>query len=409
MNHPQRTTLYDRHVSLGAQIVEFGGWEMPMQYPAGILQEHLITRKLAGIFDVSHMGRFIIRGPRALPFLQYTLTNDAARLGVGQSHYTILPTESGGAIDDAYLYRFREDEFLLVVNAANRAADWTFFAQHQYRFDEVELIDRTHDLAMLSLQGPRSQSILDAMLSSGSLPALRRNSVSIGQIDNMPVWIARTGYTGEPVCFELIIPTEEAARLWDRCCEHGAAPVGLGARDTLRLEAGLPLYGHELGTDADGREIPILAMPTSKFAIKMNPERHECLGSEALADQAAALQKICQQNYDDIATLPQRVVLIALTGKGIARSGSAVFQGDRKVGYVTSGTMVPYWQTGEDGQLTEEIGKRAIGLALLDSSLQSGDDIDIDIRGKRSQAKIVTRHLDVSKPPYAYAANIYKD
>lgn len=406
MSHPQRTALYDRHVSLGAHMVEFGGWDMPMQYPSGIVQEHLATRKQAGLFDVSHMGRFIARGTQVIPFLQYTLTNDAARLSVGQSQYAILPNERGGARDDAYLYRFKEDEYLLVVNAANRASDWDFFRSKCYRFDDVELIDRTHDLSMISLQGPRSQTILEPLLSSGALPQTRRNSVSIGSIDNVPVWIARTGYTGEPMCFELIMPTEHVENLWDRCCEAGATPVGLGARDTLRLEAGLPLYGHELGSDPEEREIPILAMRSSKIAVSIAPERHDCIGKAALVEQLAALDRIHQQNYDDITALPRRIVPIALTSKGIARSGNEVFQGERKVGFVTSGTMVPYWIFEGEGAsvvLTDDVGKRAIGLALVDSESHVGDTLEIDIRGRRTSAKIVATHLQNRIPPYAHA------
>lgn len=406
MNQPQRTALYDRHVTLGAQIVEFGGWNMPMHYSDGIIHEHLATRNTAGLFDVSHMGRFIIRGSMAIPFLQHTLTNDAARLEVGRSHYTILPTETGGALDDGFLYRFRDDEFLLVVNAANRAADWAFLRQRQYRFDDVDLIDRTHDLAMLSLQGPRSQTILEAILGPDMLPDPRRNSTARATLRAVPVMLARTGYTGEPLCFEVIVPTEIVGELWDACCDHGAVPVGLGARDTLRLEAGLPLYGHELGTDADGAEIPVMAMATSRFAVKHAPDRPPCIGHEALAAQLSAYQEMRQDNYAHLAVLPRRVRLIAMTGKGIARAGSAVFQGDQKVGYVTSGTMVPYWHTtGDDTawQLTEDTGKRAIGLALLDSRLQPGGSIEIEVRGRRLPAQIVSKHLDASTPPYARA------
>lgn len=406
MSHPQRTALYDRHVSLGAQMVDFGGWDMPMQYHSGIIQEHLATRKQAGLFDVSHMGRFILRGPKVIPFLQYTLTNDAARLEVGQSQYTIIPNEDGGARDDAYLYRFKEDEYLLVVNMANRAADWDFFQSKCYRFDDVELIDRTHDLSMISLQGPRSQAILEPLFSSGALPPAQRNSVNIGSLNEVPVWIARTGYTGEPICFEIIMPTEHVEDLWDRCCEAGATPVGLGARDTLRLEAGLPLYGYELGADSDGQDIPILAMPSSKIALSMTPDRHECIGKAALAEQLAALQRIRQHDYANIAALPRRIVPIALTGKGVVRNGNEVFQGNRKIGVVTSGTMVPYWKFRKEGTsviLTDDAGKRAIGLALVDSKCRVGDALEIGIRGRRTSAKIVAAHLWNRVPPYAHA------
>ncbi|KKL74901.1 hypothetical protein LCGC14_2060240, partial [marine sediment metagenome] len=163
MSKLQRTFLYDRHVGLGAKMVEFGGWEMPVQYPTGIVAEHLATRRTAGVFDVSHMGRFVIRGAGAVGFLQHVLTNNAEALDVGMSQYTMVPNEAGGAVDDAYLYRFVEDEYLLVVNASNRQGDWEHFQAHRARFGDVELLDRTGEIVMLSLQGPASRDILMQM------------------------------------------------------------------------------------------------------------------------------------------------------------------------------------------------------------------------------------------------------
>jgi aminomethyltransferase len=183
MKELSKTVLYDRHTSLGAQIVEFGGWRMPLQYHSGILQEHLATRKRAGVFDVSHMGRFGIRGKQAVAFLQYVLSNNAAALEVGQSHYTIIPNERGGAIDDAYLYRFVEDEYLLVVNAANRETDWEYFQSVLKTFEQVDIVDRTLMLSMISLQGPLSQDILASLIGSGHLPEPDRNSLSIVTIE----------------------------------------------------------------------------------------------------------------------------------------------------------------------------------------------------------------------------------
>jgi aminomethyltransferase len=193
-----RTIFYDRHVALGAKIVEFGGWEMPVQYPSGIVQEHLATRKEAGLFDVSHMGRFIVRGANSLPFLQHVLSNNAAALDVGESQYTLIPNENGGALDDAYLYRFVENEYLLVVNASNREKDWDHLEAHAQKMGNVELIDRTLETAMLSLQGPRSKDILLALIDAGTLPDPLRNRLSTVGLSGANIYLARTGYTGEP-------------------------------------------------------------------------------------------------------------------------------------------------------------------------------------------------------------------
>ena len=397
----EKTILHDRHLALKAQMVDFGGWDMPIQYPAGILQEHLATRKRAGLFDVSHMGRFRVAGRGALPFLQRVLTNNAAALAVGKSHYSILANANGGAIDDAYLYRFTDGEFLLVVNAANRQKDWNHLQAALAEFADVALEDQSEALAMISLQGPESLRILTPLIESGSLPEAKRNALSSGAMFGQPVLIARTGYTGEPLGFELFVPAALAGRIWDALCEGGAAPVGLGARDTLRLEAGLPLYGHEFGIDRDGRDIPILAVGAAKIAVSFAPEKGEFLGKAALQKQFDALQAFKQADFSRIAALPRRVRLLALTGKGIARAGDRVFQQDTPVGYVTSGTMTPYWKTQGDGdafRLLDETGKRAIALALLESSLPEGAALDVEIRGKRTEAVIVRAFMRAATP-----------
>lgn len=397
----EKTILHDRHLALKAQMVDFGGWDMPIQYPAGILQEHLATRKRAGLFDVSHMGRFRVAGRGALPFLQRVLTNNAAALAVGKSHYSILANANGGAIDDAYLYRFTDGEFLLVVNAANRQKDWNHLQTALAEFADVALEDQSEALAMISLQGPESLRILTPLIESGSLPEAKRNALSSGAMFGQPILIARTGYTGEPLGFELFVPAALAGRIWDALCEGGAAPVGLGARDTLRLEAGLPLYGHEFGIDRDGREIPILAVGAAKIAVSFAPEKGAFLGNAALQKQFDALQAFKQADFSRIAALPRRVRLLSLTGKGIARAGDRVFQQDTPVGYVTSGTMVPYWKTQGDGdafRLLDETGKRALALALLESSLPEGAALDVEIRGKRTEAVIVRAFMRAATP-----------
>ncbi len=328
MSELQRTIFYDRHVALGAKIVEFSGWEMPIFYPAGILEEHLATRKKAGLFDVSHMGRFIVRGTGALEFLQHVLTNNAEALNIRETgaQYTLIPNENGGAVDDAYLYRFVEKEYLLVVNAANREKDWEHLNSHLKDFQDVELIDKTDDIAMIALQGPMSRYIMEEIIGSGKLPEPIRNAVSIVTISGASVKLARTGYTGEPLCFELFINRDDALGIWDQIISKGAIPIGLGARDTLRLEAGLPLYGHEFGIDHEGKEIPMLACPLAKFAVSFSLLKGNFIGYSELIKQHNANKKIISRDYSLINDLPRMIKPIAITGRGIAREGAKSIQ-----------------------------------------------------------------------------------
>ena len=398
-----RTVFHPCHLELGATMTEFGGWDMPLQYPAGILQEHLATRKRAGLFDVSHMGRFVIRGNEALAFLQHVLTNNAASLDVGLGQYTMIPNEAGGIIDDAYLYRFVEDEFLLVVNASNREKDWNHLENERKQFPQTAMVDRTHEVAMLSLQGPLAREVLSGMM-LGDLPEPMRNELSIVEIDGARVLLARTGYTGEPICFELFIERKDAVRVWELLTGNGAVPIGLGARDSLRLEAGLPLYGHELGLDPEGEEIPAFACDLSRFAVSFSTLKGASIGREPLKEQFEAHKNILNENFADIGALPRRILLLELAGRGITRPGDKVFKGDDHVGHVTSGTMVPYWNTegeGVESQFTDDSTRRAIGMALVSSELRDGDEVDVEIRGRRTPAIIVPYFLRGEAPPYA--------
>ncbi len=399
-----KTVLHERHVALGATMVDFGGWDMPLQYREGIVEEHLTTRRGAGLFDVSHMGRFIVRGACALPFLQHLLTNNAAALDPGFAQYTMIPNSRGGALDDAYLYRFTPVEYLLVVNAANRAADWQYLRGMLPGFPGAELEDVSERMAMISLQGPSSRPILEGLIDAGALPEPLKNSLSTVSITGKEVLIARTGYTGEPLGFELLLAAAEAPWLWDLLRERGAMPVGLGARDTLRLEAGLPLYGHELGKDSVGAEIPIFASPLARFAVSFSSLKDAFVGREALAVQFAALKKIRDEDYSSRADLPRIVMPFALRGKGIARAGFRVFRDGEEVGFVTSGTMVPCWKTVGAGlatRFTDAREMRAIGLMLVDSRLRKDDQVEIEIRGSRCTAVVVPYHLRSDAPPHA--------
>jgi aminomethyltransferase len=403
----KKTPLCERHAALGAKMVPFGGWHMPLHYKPGIIEEHLTTRKKAGLFDISHMGRFVVRGEGALSFLQHVLSNNAAALEVDESQYTFIPNDQGGVIDDAYLFRFVEQEFLLVVNAANREKDWKHLNECLKQFKEVAIEDRTEELAMLSLQGPTSREILSGVITSGFLPEPVKNALSIAGKDDAEILISRTGYTGEPLGFELFIRREDALMLWDHLVEEGGAqPVGLGARDTLRLEAGLPLYGNELGLDPEGNEMGAFCSPLSHFAISFSPLKGDFVGRARHMKQFEALKRIIDRDYTYIRDLPRFIMHVAMVGKGVARSGHKVFSNEKHVGYVTSGTVVPYWKSqgvGLASQISEVRGRRGICLALLDSNLCEGDELDIDIRGKRTKAVIVPYHLRAEAPPFARA------
>lgn len=269
----RKTVLNAWHREHGGRMVEFGGWDMPLSYSTGIVEEHLCTRKCGGLFDVSHMGRFAIRGKAAVPFLQFALTNNVLALEPGIAQYTILSNENGGAVDDAYLYRLDKRDgslggaYLLVVNAANKEKDWNWLMGLKARFGDVSLEDRSDDIAMLALQGGSARRVLERILTDGcgSLPDPWRNHLKTSSIGatKVSLIVSRTGYTGEPLCFELFVPAEKAVQVWDVILStaDGIVPVGLGARDTLRLEATLPLYGHESGRTSRGRTFPFSPPP----------------------------------------------------------------------------------------------------------------------------------------------------
>jgi aminomethyltransferase len=416
----KRTPLHEKHLELGAKMVEFGGWEMPLNYPSGILAEHLATRKFGGLFDISHMGRFLIGGQDALPFMQYVLTNNAAALELGQSQYTIIASETGGAIDDCYLYRLNEGEYLLVVNAANTEKDWVWFQRYKQIFSNLILEDHTDRIVMLSLQGPNTKTLLEAILGDiKKLPEPLRNRLIVTEIFGAKVPIARTGYTGEPIGFELLPPSNVVVPLYEKLLdsgrEIGIAPAGLGARDTLRLEAGLPLHGHELGSDTAGREIPVFALPAATIAVSFNEIKGDFVGREALVKQ---FQEIKLRQEDRLDTpkekllVPKTIMLISIDRGGVARAGYPVYMDESLVGNVTSGTVIPYWQAEDTGVKTKpstESHRRAICLAYLDADLKEGQRTKIVIRDKTTEGIIVRRHIGREAAPYARPLLIEKE
>jgi len=419
----KRTPLYSWHKEHGGQMVEFAGWEMPVAYEKGILEEHLATRKFGGLFDISHMGRFLIRGIDAIPFMQNVLTNNVMALDPGVAQYTLVQNEGGGAIDDAYLYRLEEGEpsleknYLLVVNAANKEKVWNWFLDHKRRFKNMVIEDKTDEIGMIALQGPHTKRVLEKILLEDytKLPDPWRNRLKVCELEGeqVQVTISRTGYTGEPICFELFLPSEKLRLIWEKILsigkEEGIVPVGLGARDTLRLEAGLPLYGHELGFDPQGIEIPIYAVPSAaRLAMSFSRLKGEFIGRDILKrqfEEVTARESGKPLPPKERQLVPKRIFPINITGQGIARQGYEVFIKEELIGHVTSGTMIPYWVFSDRGILsepTDEKKMRSIALTYIPSDLKEGQRIEILHRGKKFEAIIVERHLSTEAPPYAH-------
>ena len=404
MSELKRTQLYDVHVSAGATMVDFGGWEMPIQYPSGIIAEHLYTRQVCSLFDVSHMGRLLIEGPQRKEFLQHVLTSNVSALDLNMAQYCIIPNENGGAVDDAYLYLFQEDNYLLVVNAANIDKDLEHLNRALTGFD-CTITNISDQWASIAVQGPKSKEML-MTLTGGVSPTKEptKNSLGTVSLEGRQARIAKTGYTGEPLGYEVYVRSEDVVWLWNRLVELGARPAGLGARDTLRMEASFPLYGHEMGTAPDGTEIPIFAVPLAKFAVSFSAQKGDFIGRAALERQHQAFIRHMDRDFSDMSALPRRIAPIALLDRGVMRAGMEIYRGDKLVGWVTSGTMVPYFKTQGQGLSTvilEASGKRAIGLCYIDSDVLVDDTVEVDIRGKRLKAVIPARHMSVGAPPFA--------
>lgn len=404
MSELKRTQLYDVHVAAGATMVDFGGWEMPIQYPSGIIAEHLYTRQVCSLFDVSHMGRLLIEGPQRKEFLQHVLTSNVSALDLNMAQYCIIPNENGGAVDDAYLYLFQEDNYLLVVNAANIDKDLEHLNRALSGFD-CTITNISDRWASIAVQGPKSKEML-MTLTGGVSPTKEptKNSLGTVSLEGRQARIAKTGYTGEPLGYEVYVRSEDAVWLWNRLVELGARPAGLGARDTLRMEASFPLYGHEMGTAPDGSEIPIFAVPLAKFAVSFSAQKGDFIGRAALERQHQAFIRHMDRDFSDLSPLPRRIAPIALLDRGVMRAGMEIYKGDKLVGWVTSGTMVPYFKTQGEGLSTvilEASGKRAIGLCYIDSDVLVDDTVEVDIRGKRLKAVIPARHMSVGAPPFA--------
>ena len=403
MSELKRTQLYNAHVASGASMVDFGGWEMPVQYPTGIVAEHLYTRHACSLFDVSHMGRLLIEGPERLEFLQHVLTSNVAGLDVNRAQYCILPAADGSAIDDAYLYRFEEDRFLLVVNAANSDKDKAHLSETVKNFN-CTITDITGVWAAIAAQGPRSKELLMQLSGGEAITEPMKNALNTLKLEGHQVKVAKTGYTGEPLGYEIYIRSREAEWLWNRLIELGAKPAGLGARDTLRLEAALPLYGHEMGLDPSGKPMPIFAVPLARFAVSFSPQKGEFIGRRALSEQYEAYKRIMNRDFSGNGILPRRIQPITLIDRGVMRAGMEIYKNGRHIGWVTSGTMVPYYVAEGEGLktvITDETAKRAIGLCYIDSEVLENEFVEVDVRGKRLKAVIPPCHMRVDAPPFA--------
>ena len=402
MSEWKRTQLYDTHVAAGATMVEFGGWDMPVQYPTGIVAEHLYPRHACSLFDVSHMGRILVEGPQRVEFLQHVLTSNVCALDLNRAQYCMIADENGCAVDDAYLYRFEPERFLLVVNAANTDKDWAHLTAAAKDYD-CTITNITADWAAIAVQGPKSKELLTILSGGEAITEPMRNALGTVELEGHRVRVSKTGYTGEPLGYEVYVRSEDCVWLWNRLVELGARPAGLGARDTLRMEAGLPLYGHELGRDPAGEPIPIFAVPLARFAVSFSPLKGDFIGREALQRQSDAFKRVMNRDFSDLSALPRRIRPIALLDRGVMRAGMTVYDKGKEVGWVTSGTMVPYysneneiWMDGEG-----EVLKRAIGLCYIDSDILDDEPVEVDVRGRRLRAVIPERHLDNMAPPYA--------
>ena len=315
-----KTPLHDIHTSLGGKMVPFAGYSMPVQYPSGIRAEHAAVRTAAGLFDVSHMGEFTVRGPQAEDFVQYVTVNDATGVAVGQAQYSALCNEDGRVLDDLLVYRFA-DRFVLVVNASNRAKDWRWVTGHAGRFD-VELTDDSDDIALIALQGPASEDILTP-LTAVDLGAVGYYRFAEGDVAGARVVVSRTGYTGEDG-FELYLPAAAAAAVWEAVTgagdSHGLIPAGLGARDSLRLEMGYALYGNDLDEEHTALESGL------GWIVKLGAG--DFIGRDALAAQKQR-------------GVTHRLTGVRLTQRGFPRPGYPLVHEGEDVGTVTSGVASP--------------------------------------------------------------------
>ncbi len=346
----RRTALFDRHAAAGAKLVDFAGWEMPVQYE-GVRSEHMAVRTGVGVFDVSHMGQIETRGPGALQLLQRLVSNDVSRMPVGGAQYSLLCREDGGVLDDLFSYRLEDDRWLTVTNAANHERDLEWFREHARAFADVDVSDRIDDYAMLAVQGPRARAVVQA-IADAPLPA--RMSAAPGRVGGAEMLVCGTGYTGEDGV-ELLLDPADAAVVWDQLVRGGVTPAGLAARDTLRLEACFALYGNDLSTERGPIEAGL----------------GWCCREDTGFIGADAVRAVRERGP------AEKLVAFAIEGGGIARQGNPIAGG----GVVTSGTLSPSLSIG-------------VGLAYVPSARSAaGTDLEIDVRGNMRSAVVREKPL----------------
>ncbi|HVL66753.1 MAG TPA: glycine cleavage system aminomethyltransferase GcvT [Vicinamibacterales bacterium] len=353
----KKTPLNARHRALGARMVEFGGWDMPVEY-SGIVQEHMAVRTAGGLFDVSHMGQIEIAGRDALKAVQHITSNDAGRLAVSQIQYSALTTPEGTFVDDVLTYKLNDEHFMLVVNASNIIKDFKWITDHIAGIGDAVAVNTSSRYALIALQGPVAQQVLQT-LTGVNLAELKYYWFTTGEVANVLVTISRTGYTGEDG-FEVFVPPASAERVWDAILAagrpHGVIPAGLGARDTLRLEAAMRLYGNDMDETTTVVE--------ADLGWIVGWKKEDFIGAEVLKKQKAE-------------GAPRRLVGFEMLDRAIARHGYDVYVDGEKAGVVTSGTQTPYL-------------KKAIGMAYLPAAKAAVEtEFEIDVRGRRVKAKVV--------------------
>ena len=350
-----KTPLYDAHVKAGGKMVPFGGYILPVQYKEGVIKEHMAVRTKAGLFDVSHMGESLCEGKDALANIQMLLTNNFDNLADGQARYSPMCNENGGTVDDLIVYKKCDEHYFIVVNAANKDKDYKWMLDHQ--FGEVTFTDVSDQYAQLALQGPKAVEILKKLTTEENIPKKYYHAVFDAEAAGIPCIISKTGYTGEDGV-EIYLASAKAEEMWDKILEagkeEGLIPCGLGARDTLRMEAAMPLYGHEMDDEVTPLETGL------GFAVKMGKE--DFIGKKALEEKGEPARK--------------RIGL-KVTGRGIIRENQDVYCEGKLIGHTTSGTHCPY------------LGY-PVAMALVDAGYtEPGTKVEADVRGRRVEAEIV--------------------
>lgn len=351
----KKTPLYEKHLEAKGKIVPFGGYLLPVQYPTGVIAEHMAVRKGCGMFDVSHMGEILLKGPGSTAFLNHLLTNDYTKMEDGQARYSPMCNESGGVVDDLIVYRVKENSYFIVVNAANKEKDFAWMKAHAC--GDITLEDVSESIVQIALQGPLAGQLLDRLTDQAYIPVKYYTAVFEAKIADIPCVISRTGYTGEDG-FEFYCSAQDGPKLWNLLLENGKEegliPCGLGARDTLRLEAAMPLYGHEMNDEISPKE--------ASLGIFVKMEKPDFIGKAALEKKGVPEKK--------------RVGL-KVTGRGIIREQETLFDGEQKVGVTTSGTHAPY------------LGY-PIAMALVECEYaKPGTRLEADVRGRRVEAEVV--------------------